>query len=59
VLHPKIKAAGGAATFVALLVAVLKLAGVDVTQDTQDTILLIVATALPVIAGYLKRADFS
>lgn len=56
-LHPKVKAAGGAATAVAVLVAALKLAGVDLTQNTQDTLLVIVGAVLPVIAGYVKSAN--
>lgn len=56
-IHPKVKAAGGAATIVAVLVAVLKLAGVEVTENVQDTLLLVVAAVIPVVAGYLKRAD--
>lgn len=57
VLHPKVKAGGQAAAAVTVIVAVAALFGLNVTHDTQDTLIAITAAVLPVVAGYAKRAS--
>lgn len=54
-VHPKVKAGGTVAILAALLVAAARLVGIDLGIDTATELALFAASALPVIAGYVKR----
>lgn len=56
-VHPKVKAGGQVAVLAGLLVAVARLVGVDLGIDTATEVALFAASALPVVAGYVKRTS--
>lgn len=56
-LHPKVKASFQAGSFVAAAVALLAVFGVYVPDDIStavNAVIVAVAAAVPVVAGYLK-----
>ena len=56
-IHPKVRAGGTVAIAAGLLVALARLVGIDLGIDTATEVALFAASALPVIAGYVKRAS--
>lgn len=56
-LHPKVAAAGAAATVLTIVTAVLALTGVSLDDRTSEAIAVIVAALVPVVAGYLKSSN--
>lgn len=56
-MHPKIKAGSQAATVVGIVVALAAVFGLNITKNTQDTLITIGAAIIPVVAGYLKKAQ--
>lgn len=55
-IHPKVKAAGLGAAIVTVLVAVLAIAGVELDSPTVQALTVVVASMIPVVAGFAKRA---
>jgi hypothetical protein len=54
-LHPKVAAAGATASIVSAIVAVAALAGVKLDSALVEAVVAIVASVLPVVAGFLKK----
>lgn len=57
-IHPKVKTAGKTGVVLTAVVAVAEAAGVALPNDsaTIDALGVLVASLVPVVAGYLKRA---